>query len=315
MRAYLVAGLLLLLGATSAPDSLWAQAPDLPPSSVVNGASFRPAADPNGAVAPGAIVAIFGANLAGETQLAMSVPLSTRLPDTAEGTSVTFNIPGSSISAPLFFVSSAQINAQIPFGVPVGTGTVSVQVRRGSETSATQPVQVADVSPGIFTVNQNGTGAGAILHADNFQAVSPIAPARPRVAYYIQGGDKTIYFTGRGVTFALTAALTGAGDGKTSSEALVHPASYRGTGGAKEHGPQREVERWVVKLDFVDANPNVRPVGQEPTAAVISYFKGPREEWTTGLPTYASLVPGRSFTRTISSRSATATRHSPASSS
>ncbi len=116
----------------------------------------------------------------------------------------------------------------------------------------------------------------------------------PRVAYYIQGSDKSIYFTGRGVTFALTDALTGAGDGagdeKPSSETLVHPVSYRGTGGAKEYGPQREAERWVVKLDFVDANPNVRPVGQEPTAAVISYFKGPREEWTTGLPTYASLV-------------------------
>ena len=179
MRAYLAAGLLLLLGGTSSPDSLWAQTPDLPPSSVVNGASFRAAADPNGAVAPGALVAIFGANLAGETQLAMSVPLSTRLPDTAEGTSVTFNIPGSSISAPLFFVSSGQINAQVPFGVPVGTGSVSVQVRRGSKTSATQPVQVADVSPGIFTVNQQGTGAGAILHADNFQAVSTSAPARP----------------------------------------------------------------------------------------------------------------------------------------
>ena len=27
----------------------------------------------------------------------------------------------------------------------------------------------------------------------------------PRVAYYIQGGDKSIYFTGDGVTFALTA--------------------------------------------------------------------------------------------------------------
>ena len=112
----------------------------------------------------------------------------------------------------------------------------------------------------------------------------------PRVAYYIQGGDKSIYFTGRGVTFALTDAPTDAGEGKPSSEALVHPASYRGIGGAKEDGPQREAERWVVKLDFVNANPNVRPVGQEPTAAVISYFKGPREEWTTGLPTYASLI-------------------------
>ena len=63
----------------------------------------------------------------------------------------------------------------------------------------------------------------------------------PRVAYYIQGGDKNIYFTSRGVTFALTRA----GEGEPSSEALVHPVSYRGTGGAKEHGSQREAQRWV----------------------------------------------------------------------
>ncbi len=176
MRAYLAAGLLLLLGATSAPDSLWAQAPDLPPNSVVNGASFRAAADPNGAVAPGGLVAIFGANLAGETQLAMSVPLSTRLPDTPEGTTVTFTA-GNDYEAPLFFVSAGQINAQVPFEVT--PGAVSVRVQRGSETSATQTVQVANVSPGIFTANQRGTGAGAILHADNFQAVSESDPARP----------------------------------------------------------------------------------------------------------------------------------------
>ncbi len=131
----------------------------------------------------------------------------------------------------------------------------------------------------------------------------------PRVAYYIQGGDKSIYFTGSGVTFALTAALTDNGDGKP--EALVrpaayqesgdvtapllsrlglelgHPASYQGTGVARELGSQREAQswerqswerqRWVVKLDFVDANPNAQPVGQEPTAAVISYFKRGRE--------------------------------------
>ncbi|MCH8269571.1 MAG: hypothetical protein IH846_18895, partial [Acidobacteria bacterium] len=117
----------------------------------------------------------------------------------------------------------------------------------------------------------------------------------PRVGYYIQGGDKSIYFTGSGVTFALTAALTDAGDEEPSSEALVRPAAYQESGVAGELGPQREAQswerqswerqRWVVKLEFVDANPNAQPVGQEPTDAVISYFKGPREEWTTGLPT------------------------------
>ncbi len=99
----------------------------------------------------------------------------------------------------------------------------------------------------------------------------------PRVGYYIQGGDKSIYFTGRGVTFSLTAALTDNGDRKPSSETLIRPASYGGAGVAREFGPQREAQswerqHWVVKLDFVDANSNAQPVGQEPTDAVISYF-------------------------------------------
>ena len=61
--------------------------PSLPANSVVNGASFRLATDPNGAIAPGAIVTIFGTDLAGGTQQASDVPLPTTLGDT----SVTFN--------------------------------------------------------------------------------------------------------------------------------------------------------------------------------------------------------------------------------
>jgi uncharacterized protein (TIGR03437 family) len=107
-----------------------------------------------------------------------------------------------------------------------------------------------------------------------------------QVAYYIQGGDKSIYFTGSGLTFA----LTGNEESESSSQPLVHPASYREAGFSMDPGPQRQAQRWVVKLDFVDANSNVQPEGQEPTAAVISYFKGPRQEWATGLPTCTSLV-------------------------
>ena len=143
--------------------------PILPPNSVVNVASFRPATDPNGAIAGGAIVAIFGMDLASDTQVASAVPLPTTLGDT----SVTFN----NIPAPLFFVSGTQINAQVPFEVP--TSAVSVLVKRGNNASAVQAVNAAGVSPGIFTVNQQGTGPGATLHADDFQPVSQSAPARP----------------------------------------------------------------------------------------------------------------------------------------
>ena len=87
---------------------------------------------------------------------------------------MTFN----NIPAPLFFVSGAQINAQVPFELMIGAGSVTVQVKRGTESSEPQPIEIANVSPGIFTLNRQGTGVGAILHADDFQPVSESAPAR-----------------------------------------------------------------------------------------------------------------------------------------
>lgn len=51
-----------------------------------------------------------------------------------------------------------------------------------------------------------------------------------------------------------------------------------------------ERQRWVVKLDFVGANRDVQPVGEERTEAVISYFKGPQDQWHAGLPTYSRIV-------------------------
>jgi uncharacterized protein (TIGR03437 family) len=144
--------------------------PTLPPNSVVNGASFRAATEPRGAVAPGTMVSFFGTELAGSLLLAESVPLPTTLGDT----SVLFN----GIAAPLFTVSGAQINAQVPFDVL--PGEVQVQVKRGSQTSATQSVTVAPVSPGIFSVNQQGTGQGAVLisNTGNFAAPSGSIPGR-----------------------------------------------------------------------------------------------------------------------------------------
>lgn len=48
-------------------------------------------------------------------------------------------------------------------------------------------------------------------------------------------------------------------------------------------------QRWAVKLDFLDANPNVVPQAAEPQTAVFSYFKGQAADWHTGLKTYREL--------------------------
>jgi uncharacterized protein (TIGR03437 family) len=157
-------------------------APAILPGGVVNGATYLSASNPNGAVAPGAIVSIFGINLAPGSREATSLPVPTTLFDTT----VTFN----GVAAPLFYVSTTQINAEVPFETP--TGLVTVQVQRADMTApATQTVTVAPVSPGIFTQLQQGVTVGAILHGKDFTAVTPIAPA-------VSGKTLSIFATGLG---------------------------------------------------------------------------------------------------------------------
>jgi len=142
---------------------------------VVNGASFSPSAP----VAPGSAVSIFGTDLA-STSLAAT---SASLPTSIGYTSVTFN----GVAAPLYFVSSGQINAQVPF--EIGLGSVSVEVTVGSQVSAPQTINVKAFSPGIFTLDS--AEAGAILHASDYVLVSSSAPAHP-------GEYILIYATGLG---------------------------------------------------------------------------------------------------------------------
>jgi hypothetical protein len=49
-------------------------------------------------------------------------------------------------------------------------------------------------------------------------------------------------------------------------------------------------QQYAIKLEFVGADPDVQPVGEDRTEAIISYFKGSPEEWKTGLPTYAGVA-------------------------
>ncbi|MBN2491776.1 MAG: SBBP repeat-containing protein [Planctomycetes bacterium] len=76
------------------------------------------------------------------------------------------------------------------------------------------------------------------------------------VAYYLQGADKTLFFTPAGITFRLK-------------------------------GEDRD---WVVKLEFVGRNAEARPEGQDRQRAVFSYFKGPEKDWKAGLPTFSKVV-------------------------
>jgi uncharacterized protein (TIGR03437 family) len=106
---------------------------------LVNGASF----DLTQKVAPGAIVSLFGVDLAPET----ASPETTPLPTTAATTKVLIN----GIEAPLFFVSFQQLNLQVPYEVAEGLATV--QVMRGDQIGNQISAAVVNRSPGIFRWN------------------------------------------------------------------------------------------------------------------------------------------------------------------
>jgi hypothetical protein len=125
-----------------------------------------------------------------------------------------------------------------------------------------------------------------------------------QVAYYVQGKDKTVYFTDEGITFVLAKAKEKSEPPNNRSSALrprgmdernfIRLHSWEGIEGPYEDPEKLEREsgheRWVVKLDFVGANPESHPEGLEETGTKISYFKGKPEEWKAGLPAYSKVA-------------------------
>src|SRR6266850_5179797 len=123
-----------------------AQTPVVVPGGIVNGASFVSGQPITG----GSLVSIFGSNFASAIAGADSIPLSTSL----GGVTVRFVNGSTSTPAPLLFVNSTQINAQVPWNlVPAGTTqSVNVIVTTGAGSSAPATVGIGPFSPGIFSV-------------------------------------------------------------------------------------------------------------------------------------------------------------------
>jgi len=123
-------------------------------TAVKNGASWAP-----GPVAPGEIITIGGTNL-GPTTLANYIlnPDNT-FATTVADTQVLFdNIP-----APIIYVSDVLTSVVVPFEI-AGRTTTTITVKRSGQTSAALQMQVANFVPGLFTINTQGYGQGAIVN-------------------------------------------------------------------------------------------------------------------------------------------------------
>lgn len=160
-------------------------APAFVPLGVANGAGFAPPG-----VAPGELVSIFGAALGPAAPVTGVLDAGGRLGTSLGGVTVTFG----GVAAPLFYVSSGQINAQVPFEVASHASTrVRVQVQ-GASSEAIVPVVVA--SPAIF----GSAGYPAIANPDGSaqDRGNPASPGAVIVAYGTgQGAIAPALATGR----------------------------------------------------------------------------------------------------------------------
>ncbi|MBN8733207.1 MAG: hypothetical protein J0L64_21905 [Acidobacteria bacterium] len=160
-----------------------APAQSTPPAIASGG--IRNAADYGTALAPGAMVSIFGTNLAPRTTAASAVPL----PTTLEGVTVEA-VSGFTVTPlPLYFVSPGQINAQLPYTI-AGT-SLPLRVRTAGGTSASQTITISPRAPRLFTRTMDGKGEAILLHAATYRLVTESEPAAP-------GEYLILYLTGLG---------------------------------------------------------------------------------------------------------------------
>jgi uncharacterized protein (TIGR03437 family) len=157
-----------------------------PSQAIGNVASYAYSATP-----PGSVFVLFGLSLATRAAQAVTTPLPTKLLNT----SVTVN----GELAPLFFVDSGQIDAQMPWDIP-GNAVASVIVTNGTSTSNATAVYVpATGTPGISVYSNN---RAVVVNADGtLNSASDQAKV---------GDEVVVYFTGGGPVQASGKLTTGA---------------------------------------------------------------------------------------------------------
>ena len=148
------------------------------PTGVQNGAGSTPQTG----VAPGSVISIFGSNLASAVVTGPGNPLAQTLSGTV--------VQVANRMLPLFFVSPAQINAELPADLALGPQTLTVSAQGQPNVNASFTA-VRD-APGLFEQAVNGQSFAVAVHADG-SAVTAGSPAR-------RGELLTVYGTGFGPT-------------------------------------------------------------------------------------------------------------------
>ena len=154
--------------------------PTINSGGILNAASYAVGSP----VAPGSIVAVYGT-------------FSLNSPSVAPGPSWPTSLGNLSMqfaggtAAPLYYVSSSQVNLLVPWELANQSQT-SLTATVNGQSGPAQTVSLEEFSPGIFAMNGQGTGQGAIVDAISGRLLDSSNPAIPGSTYV------SIYCTGLG---------------------------------------------------------------------------------------------------------------------
>jgi uncharacterized protein (TIGR03437 family) len=161
--------------------------------------------------APDSFASIFGDNLANTQLTAATVPYPTSLGGTTVNVT---DSTGTKRPAPMYFVSSGQVNVLIPANTATGQATITLTNASGVSTTST--ILIAATSPGIFSANASGQGVAAALvqrvKPDNSQVIENVAvfdsASKAYVPAPIVAGTDSLYLQLYGTGIRHTAILS-----------------------------------------------------------------------------------------------------------
>jgi uncharacterized protein (TIGR03437 family) len=163
----------------------WAADSRIYVSCVLNAASFAAgtfAFYPQGTVAPGEVVSLFGTALGPDTPAIAAPAPGAPYPTILGGTQVLFD----GVPATMWYAGPNQINAVVPYSVKAPATQMTVQ--RNGVTDGPRILPVAAAVPGIFTATGTGQGQAAILNEDgSYNSPATPAPAGSVIVLYAVG--------------------------------------------------------------------------------------------------------------------------------
>jgi len=145
-----------------------------------------------GAVAPGENIVLYGTGIGPAGSAVLGSMVNNALATTVANTRVLFD----GVPAHIYYTSSGQTSVFVPYGIVGQTRTRIVVEVQGVQSNPTSPA-VSLAVPGVYTLNQSGSGPGVIWNFDlngNYAGIN--STSNP----VVRGAVIAVYVTGEGRT-------------------------------------------------------------------------------------------------------------------